>query len=96
MNITENLVIATLPCKYKDQIGKPYALYIVGHGEVGDKFNQGVGHNSKRFPTKAADRFATRQEAMEEYHNFLDYVEDMIRKRKRSSSNHTPSYYTWT
>lgn len=93
MNITENLCIATLPSKWEPS--KPYVLWIEGYGPVGDKLNQGVGYSGKKF-MDASDRFETRADAVNAYYNFLEYVMDMIKKKRSGSHTKTPSYYNWS
>lgn len=76
MQITNNLVILKEFNKFEPD--KPYVLYIVGSGRVGDKLNCGVGLNGKSFPPEASSRFTTFDEAHKAYERFYAYVIDKI------------------
>lgn len=95
MDITQNLVIQNELTRFCG--GKPYRLYIAGHGPVGDKFNTGHGKTGKQWPIGASDSFETAEEAVDMYYKFLDYVNDKIKQiPKKDEGKNRPSYYTWS
>lgn len=83
MKLTNNIVIMKQESKYKSEAGKPYYLYIVGEGPIGDKMNYGPGKSGKPFPWEATERFATFAEAAKIYEKMLLYIAD----RKGHSEN---------
>ncbi len=99
MDITTHLVIAKLPSKYEPD--KPYVLFIIENGRVGDRLNSGPGYNGKHFPPEASDRFETFMEAYKAYERFLAYVEDKIKSvtpktdTNSKKSGGRPSYTLW-
>jgi hypothetical protein len=99
MNITTHLVILKEFNKYEPN--KPYVLFIIENGRVGDKFNVGPSLSGRAFPPEASERFETFEEAYKAYQKFLAYVEDKIKTIKPKTDTATkkpggrPSYTLW-
>jgi len=95
MEITKNLIIKYEISKFEPD--KPYCLWIVGNGRVGDKLNVDTNSEHSTFPAEASDRYATLKEALVAHERFLRYVESKIRLiEKKNYKPGGPSWHKWT